>query len=164
MIKKIIILLSGSLFFFILWNLGFEKIYAHILMFGSSAVLSPFSNITTVLQLDQQHPDFCLAIGKDGYCMQLQLFSLSIVVLLSWYTLLLIINFSKKMVLIALKHLAIFYLLQILTMSTLALYDYGIIFRQLNDALRQSFIIIAMVFIIWDNYLLGIFKFKLKSK
>jgi len=163
MLKKIIILLSSSISLFILWIIGLEKIYAHILKFGASILLSPFSNVTPVLKADQTHPDFCVAVGQDGYCMQLELFGLSIIVILSWYILLVALDHSKKMILIALKHILLFYLLQILTMSTLALYDYGSFFQQANDALRQSFIIIAMVFIIWDNYLHGVFKFKTNS-
>lgn len=163
MLKKVAILLSSSLALFILWTFGLEKVYAHILKFGASIILSPFSNITPVLKVDQPHPDFCVAIGQDGYCMQLELFGLSIIVILSWYILLVVLDHSKKMVLIALKHILIFYLLQVVTMSTLALYDYGSFFQQANNALRQSFIIIAMVFIIWDNYLYGVFTFKKKT-
>lgn len=163
MLKKIAILLSSSLALFILWIIGLEKVYAHILKFGASIILSPFSNVTPVLKTGQGHPDFCVAIGQDGYCMQLELFGLSIIVILSWYILMVALDHSKKMIFIAVKHILIFYLLQILTMSTLALYDYGSFFQQANDALRQSFIIIAMVFIIWDNYLYGVFKFKSKS-
>ena len=159
MIKKIGILVSSSIVLFVLWLLGLEKVYARILDFGASILLSPFSNITPVLKLEQAHPDFCVAVGKSGYCMELELFGLSIIVMLSWYVMLLFVDTSKKMFLVALKHLAIFYLLQILTMSTLALYDMGTFFQQANTALRQSFIIIALVFIIWDNYLFGIFKF-----
>jgi hypothetical protein len=60
----------------------------------------------------------------------------------------------------AAKHLGIFYLLQILTMASLALYGFSPIFQEANDALRQSFIIIALIFIIRDNYIYGIFAFK----
>lgn len=160
MLKKILILIISSISLFILWIIGLEKIYAYILKFGASIILSPFSNVTPVLKADQTHPDFCVAVGQDGYCMQLELFGLSIIVILSWYILLVFLKPGKKMILIALKHILIFYLLQVLTMSTLALYDYGNFFKQMNDALRQSFIIIAMVIIIWDNYIHGVFKFK----
>ena len=162
MIKKISILISSTIGLYVLWLLGLEKIYAQILKFGASIILSPFSNVTPVLKLDQAHPDFCVAVGKDGYCMELELFGLSIIVMLSWYIMLVALNASKKMVLTALKHIGIFYLLQVLTMSTLALYDFGTFFQQANSAMRQSFIIIALVFIIWDNYLYGVFKFEKK--
>ncbi len=160
MLKKIAILLSSSITLFILWLLGLEKVYAQILKWGASIILSPFKNVTPVLKIEQPHPDFCVAVGKQGYCMQLELFGLSIIVMLSWYILLIALDHSKKMIFIALKHIFIFYLLQILTMSTLALYSYGSFFQQANDALRQSFIIIAMVFIIWDNYLHRVFRFR----
>lgn len=164
MIKKISILLISSLSLFAFWLLGLEKVYAQVLKFGASIVLSPFSNLTLVLKLEQDHPDFCVAVGKEGYCMELELFGLSIIVMLSWYILLLFLNRNKKTLLIALKHLFIFYFLQVLTMSSLALYDYGAFFQQANSALRQSFIIIAMGFIIWDNYLYGVFKFGKNKK
>lgn len=159
MIKKISILISSTIGLYALWLVGLEKIYAQILKLGASIILSPFSNVTPVLKIDQAHPDFCVAVGKDGYCMELELFGLSIIVMLSWYIMLVALNSSKKMVFTALKHIGIFYLLQILTMSTLALYDFGTFFQQANSAMRQSFIIIALVFIIWDNYLYGVFKF-----
>lgn len=159
MIKKISILITSTIGLYVLWLLGMEKIYAQILKFGASIILAPFSNVTPVLKLEQAHPDFCVAVGQEGYCMELELFGLSIIVMLSWYMMLVALNTSKKMILTALKHIGIFYLLQILTMSTLALYDFGTFFQQANSALRQSFIIIALVFIIWDNYLYGVFKF-----
>lgn len=159
MIKKISILISSTIGLYALWLVGLEKIYAQILKFGASIILSPFSNVTPVLKLDQAHPDFCVAVGQDGYCMELELFGLSIIVMLSWYIMLVSLNASKRMMFTALKHIGIFYLLQILTMSTLALYDFGTFFQQANSALRQSFIIIALIFIIWDNYLYGVFKF-----
>jgi len=137
-----------------------EKVYAEILKLGASLLLSPFSNITPLLKINNGHPDFCVAVGKEGYCMQMELFGLSIIVLLSWYILLVALKPNKKMILTALKHLGLFYLLQILTMTTLALYDVSTFFQQANDALRQSFIIIALVFIIRDNYIYGIFTFK----
>jgi hypothetical protein len=139
---------------------GLEKVYAEILKLGASLLLSPFSNITPLLKINNGHPDFCVAVGKEGYCMQMELFGLSIIVLLSWYILLVALKPNKKMILTALKHLGLFYLLQILTMTTLALYDVSTFFQQANDALRQSFIIIALVFIIRDNYIYGIFTFK----
>ncbi|NPD83369.1 hypothetical protein HNS38_01270 [Lentimicrobium sp. L6] len=159
MIKKISILISSTIGLYALWLLGLEKIYAQILKFGASFILSPFSNVTPVLKLDQAHPDFCVAVGQDGYCMELELFGLSIIVMLSWYIMLVALNTSKKMLVTALKHIGIFYLLQILTMATLALYDFGTFFQQVNSAMRQSFIIIALIFIIWDNYLYGVFRF-----
>ncbi|NPD44775.1 hypothetical protein [Lentimicrobium sp. S6] len=159
MIKKISILISSTIGLYALWLLGLEKIYAQILKFGASFILSPFSNVTPVLKLDQAHPDFCVAVGQDGYCMELELFGLSIIVMLSWYIMLVALNTSKKMLITALKHIGIFYLLQILTMATLALYDFGTFFQQANSAMRQSFIIIALIFIIWDNYLYGVFRF-----
>lgn len=159
MIKKISILVSSTIGLYALWLLGLEKIYAQILKFGASIILSPFSNVTPVLKLDQAHPDFCVAVGQDGYCMELELFGLSIIVMLSWYIMLVALNASRKMVFTALEHIGIFYLLQVLTMSTLALYDFGTFFQQANSAMRQSFIIIALIFIIWDNYLFGVFKF-----
>lgn len=164
MIKKISILLGSTIGLFVLWLLGFEKVYAHILKFGASIILAPFSNVTPVLKTAQDHPDFCVAVGKEGYCMELELFGLSIIVMLSWYILLLSLERTKKMLLIAGKHLFIFYLLQILTMASLALYEYGAFFQQMNNALRQSFIIIALVFIIWDNYFYGVFKFGKNNK
>ncbi|OYT15160.1 MAG: hypothetical protein B7C24_14500 [Bacteroidetes bacterium 4572_77] len=164
MIKKVSILAVSSISLFALWLLGLEKVYAHILKFGASIILSPFSNLTPVLNMKNGHPDFCVAIGKEGYCMQLELFGLSIIVILSWYILLVFLHQNKKMLLTAVKHIAAFYLLQILTMSTLALYDFGSFFQQANDALRQSFIIIALVFIIRDNYIYDIFSFRSKDK
>jgi len=163
MTKKISILIGSTISLFLLWMIGLEKIYAQLLKFGASVLLSPFSNITPVLKTDNAHPDFCVAVGKEGYCMQMELFGLSIIVLLSWYVLLVALKPSKKMILTALKHLGLFYLLQILTMTTLALYDISTFFQQANDALRQSFIIIALIFIIRDNYIYEIFTFK-KSK
>jgi len=163
MIKKILILLASTIALFALWLMGLEKVYAHILKFGASIILSPFSKVTPVLKVDQAHPDFCVAVGKEGYCMQLELFGLSVIVMLSWYILLVSLNRNKKMLWVAAKRLFLFYFMQILTMSTLALYAYGSFFQQLNDALRQSFIIIALVIIIWDNYLYGIFNFGKKS-
>lgn len=160
MLKKISILLASSISLFVLWLVGLELIYAQILKFGASIILSPFSNITPVLNINNGHPDFCVAVGKVGNCMQLELFGLSIIVMLSWYILLVLLEKNKKMFFTAIKHLSIFYLLQIITMASLALYDFGAFFQQVNDALRQSFIIIALVFIIWDNYLHGVFKFK----
>ena len=162
MIKKIFILISSTIGLYALWLLGLEKIYAQILKFGASIILAPFSNVTPVLKLDQAHPDFCVAVGQEGYCMELELFGLSIIVMLSWYIMLVALNASRKMVLNALKHIGVFYLLQILTMCTLALYDFGTFFQQANSAMRQSFIIIALVFIIWDNYLYGVFKIEKK--
>lgn len=159
MIKKLSILLGSSISLFVLWLLGLEKIYAQLLYWGARIVLSPFSKVTPVLKAEQEHPDFCVAVGKEGYCMELELFGLSVIVMLSWYILFVSLERSRQRILIALKHIGIFYLLQVFTMSTLTLYKYGAFFQQLNDALRQSFIIIALVFIIWDNYLHGIFKF-----
>lgn len=163
MFKKLSILIASSVSLFILWMIGLEKLYAEALKFGTSVLLSPFSSITTHLRIVNNHPDFCVAVGKEGYCMQMELFGLSVVVLLSWYIFLVILKPQKKMIFTALKHLGIFYLLQILTMSTLALYEYGTFFQQANEALRQSFIIIALVFIIRDNYLYDVFSFKNKS-
>jgi len=160
MLKKISILLGSTVSLFLLWMLGLEKIYAEVLKLGASLLLSPFSNITPLLKINNGHPDFCVAVGKEGYCMQMELFGLSIIVLLSWYILLITLKPNKKMILTALKHLGLFYLLQILTMTTLALYDVSTFFQQANDALRQSFIIIALIFIIRDNYIYGIFTFK----
>lgn len=163
MIKKISILLGSSVGLFTLWLFGFEKVYAQILKFGASILLYPFSSVTPVLKTNNGHPDFCVAVGQEGYCMQLELFGLSIIVILSWYILLIALHKSKKMILTAAKHLLAFYILQILTMSTLALYDFGTFFQQANDALRQSFIIIALIFIIRDNYIYGVFSFKEKD-
>ena len=160
MLKKISILLGSTVSLFLLWMVGLEKIYAQFLKLGASLLLSPFSNITPLLKINNGHPDFCVAVGKEGYCMQMELFGLSIIVLLSWYILLVALKPNKKMILTALKHLGLFYLLQILTMTTLALYDVSTFFQQANDALRQSFIIIALIFIIRDNYIYGIFTFK----
>jgi len=160
MTKKISILLGSSVSLFILWILGLEKIYAQILKGGASLLLSPFDQITPLLKMNNGHPDFCVAVGKDGYCMQMELFGLSVIVLLSWYILLVWLQPAKKIIITTLKHLALFYLLQIFTMTTLALYDVSTFFQQANDALRQSFIIIALIFIIRDNYIYGIFKFK----
>ncbi|NOR88183.1 MAG: hypothetical protein GQ527_11290 [Bacteroidales bacterium] len=159
MIKKISILIGSSVGLFALWLLGLEKVYAQVLKFGASIILFPFSNITHFLEVNNGHPDFCVAVGQEGYCMQLELFGLSIIVMLSWYILLLSLHRNKKILLVAAKHLFAFYILQILTMSTLALYDFGSFFQQANDALRQSFIIIALIFIIRDNYIYGVFKF-----
>jgi len=163
MIKKILILLSTTIALFALWIIALEKIYAQILTYGASLILSPFPKVTPVLKLDQAHPDFCVAVGNDGYCMQLELFGLSIIIILSWYVLLNSIFRTKKILFLSAKRLLLFYMIQIIAMSTLALYDYGTFFQQLNDALRQSFIIIALVFIIWDNYLFGIFQFGKKT-
>lgn len=163
MIKRISILITSTIGLYALWLLVMEKIYAQLLKFGASIILAPFPNVNPILKLDQAHPYFCVIVGPDGYCMDLELFSLSIIVILSWYMMLVALNRSKSMILTSLKHIGIFYLLQILTMSTLALYDFGTIFQQVNNILRQSFIIIALVFIIWDNYLYGIFKFEKKS-
>ncbi len=163
MIKKISVLIGSTIGLFLLWMVGLEKVYAQILKFGASIILSPFSNVTPVLKTNNGHPDFCVAVGKEGYCMQMELFGLSIIVLLSWYILLVSLQANKKMILTALKHIAAFYLLQILTMSTLALYDVSTFFQQANDALRQSFIIIALIFIIRDNYIYGVFTFKKKD-
>ena len=160
MLKKISILLGSTISLFLLWMVGLEKIYAEVLKLGASLLLSPFSNITPLLKINNGHPDFCVAVGKEGYCMQMELFGLSIIVLLSWYILLITLKPNKKMILTALKHLGLFYILQILTMTTLALYDVSTFFQQANDALRQSFIIIALIFIIRDNYIYGIFTFK----
>ncbi len=162
MIKKLSILLGSSISLFILWMIGLEKIYAEILKFGASVLLFPFSNVTPVLKINNGHPDFCVAVGQEGYCMQMELFGLSIIVLLSWYILLISLYRTKKIAITAFKHLAVFYLLQILTMSTLALYDFGIFFQQANDALRQSFIIIVLIFIIRDNYIFRVFTFTKK--
>ena len=163
MIKKTFILIGSTIGLFLLWMLGLEKVYAQILKFGASIILSPFSNVTPVLKINNGHPDFCVAVGQEGYCMQMELFGLSIIVLLSWYILLVSLKPNKKMIITALKHIAVFYLLQILTMSTLALYNFGSFFQQANDALRQSFIIIALIFIIRDNYIYGVFTFKMKD-
>jgi len=160
MFKKLSILIGSSISLFVLWMLGFEKIYAQILKFGTSILLSPFSDITTHLRIVNNHPDFCVAVEKEGYCMQMELFGLSIVVLLSWFILLIALKPQKKRIFMILKQLGFFYLLQILTMSTLALYEYGTFFQQANEALRQSFIIIALVFIIYDNYVYDVFSFK----
>jgi len=164
MIKKISILIGSTVGLFLLWMVGLEKIYAQILKFGASVILSPFSNVTPVLKMNGGHPDFCVAVGQDGYCMQMELFGLSIIVLLSWYVMLVSLKPTKKIILTALKHIAAFYLLQILTMSTLALYDFGTFFQQANTALRQSFIIIALIFIIRDNYIYEVFTFIKKDK
>jgi len=163
MLKKLSILIGSSISLFILWMIGLEKLYAQLLKFGASTLLSPFSDITALLKMADNHPAFCVAVGKEGYCMQMELFGLSIVVLLSWYVLLIALKPEKKRILMVLKHLAIFYFLQILTMTTLALYEYNIFFQQANEALRQSFIIIALVFIIRDNYLYEVFNFKNKQ-
>jgi hypothetical protein len=160
MFKKISILLGSSIGLFVLWLLGLEKAYAAILKFGASLILSPFSNLTPLLKTNNGHPDFCVAVGQEGYCMQLELFGLSVIVMLSWYILLISSMRTKKIALMAAKHLGIFYLLQILTMASLALYGFSPIFQEANDALRQSFIIIALIFIIRDNYIYGIFTFK----
>jgi len=163
MLKKLSILIGSSISLFILWMIGLEKLYAQVLKFGTSILLAPFSDVSTHLRIVNNHPDFCVAVGKEGYCMQMELFGLSIVVLLSWYVLLIALKPEKKRILMVLKYLAIFYFLQILTMSTLALYEYGTFFQQANEALRQSFIIIALVFIIHDNYLYEVFSFKNKQ-
>lgn len=163
MIKKISILIGSTAGLFLLWMVALEKIYAQILKFGASILLSPFPNVTPVLKFNNGHPDFCVAVGQEGFCMQMELFGLSIIVLLSWYVLLVSLQPNKKVILTALKHIAAFYLLQILTMSTLALYDVSTFFQQANDALRQSFIIIALIFIIRDNYIYGVFTFKKKD-
>jgi|GEM_PF-5232928 hypothetical protein len=159
MIKKISILLGSSVLLFGFWLMGLEKVYSWILYYGASALLSPFSSVTPVLKSEKMHPDFCVAVGKEGYCMELELFGLSVVVMLSWYILLIFLQRNKAMVITAFKHIAIFYLLQVLTMTTLALYDFGSFFQQANNALRQSFIIFALLFIIWDNYMYRIFTF-----
>jgi len=164
MLKKISILLGTSLSLFFLWIIGLEKIYAKILDFGTTLLLSPFSSITTVLNTDNAHPHYCIAVGKEGYCMEMELFGLSIIMLLSWYILLLVLKPNGKMLLTSLKHLAMFYLLQVFTISTLALYEYGVFFQQMNSALKQSFIIIALIFIIRDNYIYEIFNFKEKKQ
>lgn len=160
MLKKISILVASSVSLFVFWMIGLEKVYAQILKFGASILLSPFSNVTPVLKLNQGHPDFCVAVGKEGYCMQMELFGLSIIVILSWYILLLSLHWTKKMGFKVAKSIALFYLLQILTMTSLALYEFGAFFQQANDALRQSFIIIALIFIIRDNYIYSVFSFR----
>ncbi len=160
MLKKISILLGSSLSLFFLWLIGLEKLYARLLDLGTSLLLAPFSSVTTILNTDNAHPHYCIAVGKEGYCMELELFGLSVIVLLSWYILLVVLLPQRKMILTSLKHLALFYVLQVLTISTLALYEYGIFFQQANEALRQSFIIIALIFIIYDNYIFDIFNFK----
>ena len=164
MIKKTAILIGSSVALFVLWLLGLEQVYAEVLKFGASILLAPFPDITPVLNNVNGHPDFCVAIGKEGYCMQLELFGLSVIVMLSWYILLIFLHRNKKMWITAATHLGLFYFLQILTMSTLALYDYSSFFQQVNDALRQSFIIIALIFIIRDNYIYQIFEFGRKAK
>ena len=111
MTKKISILLTSSVALFAFWLLGLEKLYAHILKFGASLILSPFSKVTPVLQMKDGHPDFCVAVGKSGYCMQLELFGLSVIMLLSWYVLMLFLFHNKKMWITAAKHLSFFYLL-----------------------------------------------------
>ncbi len=163
MIKKIAILIGSSVTLFALWLFGLEQVYAEVLKFGASILLAPFSNITPVLNMHNGHPDFCVAVGEEGYCMQLELFGLSVIVMLSWYILLVFLHRNKKMLITAIAHLGLFYLLQILTMSTLALYDYSPFFQQANDALRQSFIIIALLFIIRDNYIYQVFEFGNKA-
>ena len=62
MMKKIFILLASTIALFSLWLLGLEKVYAHILKFGASILLSPFSNVTPVLKTELTHPDFCVAV------------------------------------------------------------------------------------------------------
>ena len=164
MLKKISILLGSSLSLFFLWLIGLEKLYARLLDLGTTLLLSPFSSITTVLNIDGDHPHYCIAVGKEGYCMEMELFGLSVIVLLSWYILLLVLTPQREMFFLSLKHLALFYILQVFTISTLVLYEYGIFFQQANEALRQSFIIIALIFIIRDNYIYDIFSFKEKKQ
>ena len=164
MLKKILILLGSSLGLFFLWLVGLEKLYARLLDLGTTLLLSPFSSITTVLNIDGDHPHYCIAVGKEGYCMEMELFGLSIIVLLSWYILIVALSPQRKILFVSLKHLALFYILQVFTISTLALYEYGVFFQQANEALRQSFIIIALVFIIYDNYIFEIFNFKEKKQ
>lgn len=164
MIKKLAILIGSSIGLFSLWLVGLEKLYANLLYWGAKVLLSPFSNVISVLNTKEDHPAFCMAIGGDGYCMELELFGLSIIVMLSWYILFVSLKPGRERILIAFKHLGIFYILQVLSMLTIGLYKYGTFYQQMNDALRQSFIIIALVFIIWDNYLHGIFKFGNKNE
>ena len=164
MFKKISILLGSSISLFFLWLIGLEKLYARLLDLGTTLLLAPFSNITTVLNTDESHPHYCIAVGKEGYCMEMELFGLSVIVLLSWYILLLVVTPKRKMFFASLKSMAVFYILQVLTISTLALYDYGVFFQQANEALRQSFIIIALIFIIRDNYIYEVFSFKKKKQ
>lgn len=150
--KKILLLLVLSAALYILWLFGLEKIYAHILFEGASLLLSPFSNITPILKAELTHPDFCVAVGKEGYCMQLELFGLSILLLLAWFIMRLIFSPKRRTLIRALSTLLLFYTLQILVMCSLSLYDLSPIIQQINNALRQSFAIIALVIILFDSY------------
>ncbi len=141
--KKIGLLILISLVLYVLWIIGLEQWYAYLLYGGSKLLLSPFGNITPVLKTELAHPDFCVAVGKEGYCMQLELFGLSILLLLAWF-IMRIFTAGKKVIKRALITIFIFYCMQILVMSTLALYDLSVIIQQINNALRQGFAIIAM--------------------
>ncbi len=152
--KKIGLLILISLVLYVLWIVGLEQWYAHLLYGGSKLLLSPFGNITPVLKTELAHPDFCVAVGKEGYCMQLELFGLSILLLLAWF-IMKIFTAGKKVIKRALITLFIFYCIQILVMSTLALYDLSVIIQQINNALRQGFAIIAVFIIIYDAYVYG---------
>ncbi len=149
--KKIVILILLSLALYILWIIGLEKWYAYLLYWGSSFVLSPFSNITPVLKADLIHPDFCVAVGQEGYCMQLELFGLSVLLLLAWFGMRIFTIRTKRIFLRTLLIIFIFYILQVLVMSSLALYDLSFVIQQINNALRQGFAIIAVFIIIFDS-------------
>lgn len=153
--KKIIILIVVSLVLYILWIIGMEQLYAHMLYGGAKLLLSPFGNITPVLKTDLLHPDFCVAVGKEGYCMQLELFGLSILLLVAWFIMRVMTIGTRKVLLHALAILAVFYLLQVLVMCSLALYDWGVIVQQANNAMRQGFAILAIFIILYDSYLYG---------
>ncbi len=149
--KKTGLLILISLVLYILWIIGLEQWYAYLLYGGAKLLLSPFGNITPVLKTELAHPDFCVAVGQEGYCMQLELFGLSILLLLAWFIMKLL-TIGKKVIKRGLITLFIFYCMQIIVMSSLALYDISVIIQQINNALRQGFAIIAIFIIIYDAY------------
>ena len=162
--KNILMLILASISLFILWQIGLKWAYASVLKFLSNVFFSIGGNYKVMFDPKAESPALCLAKLLDNgkmvgtYCMQLKLYSLAVVLMVSWQIVLFFNLKLKKALKILLINMSIFLLAQVLIFSMLSLRDTHSFFSNLYEGLRQSSIMIALVLIIKDNIMHSIIR------
>lgn len=154
--KKIVILIAASAITTLLWFNGLERVYAHILVFASNAVVNMGGNNTTV-KLETLDDELIIRVstiveGRRGsYPQRTQSLLLPAVIVFSWLPLLFFSLPRKKALRQSAINLGIFMFFQVIFVLLLTSYYNSELAKYLFHVMMETFYVFAIIIIIKDS-------------
>ncbi len=157
LLKKIAILLAASLFVAVLWFSGLEQVYAKVLVFSTNLVMG-LGGSETEISIEQQNDVYYFRVittlkGQKGTFLQ-KFGSLLIpaVMIFAWQIFTAFYLKRKRALTSSAINFGIFFAFQILFLMLLTGFHSSTVARYIYEMFLDSFYIVALAIILFDNF------------